>query len=187
MQHATCNGQLTTVVTMTRGRQHATHDKQTDTNGNRGRLRRRHTTNAQVNENRAAGAAAGKSRRRRASLAATAHLSTACRDGHADCGHLTCVHVGRVARGARTRCTHLHPRLTRSMPGSPDALFASASLVASRMVRTSEGGQCRPEHSYSARTGRAATSFSRIQPRANPGDGMLQKRSSRQNAQRHTS
>jgi hypothetical protein len=92
----------------------------------------------------------------------------------------TYAHVGRVARAARTRCT------SASGPAR-DALFAPAALVASRIVRASESGQCRLEHSYSVRTGRAATSCSRIQSRANPGNGMLRKRGSQQTARRHTS
>jgi hypothetical protein len=87
----------------------------------------------EVNANRAAGAAAGESRRRRASRAATADLINAATT-MPTAAMRPYAHAGRVARGARTRCTHLHPRRTASMPRSRDALFASAWLVASRIV-----------------------------------------------------
>ncbi len=105
---------------------------------------------AKVDVNRAAGAAArrvpapacfprGHSTLEHSMLrhAATAMQTAAMR---------TYAHARRVAR---TRCTHLHPRRTASMPRSPDALFASASLFASRIVRTSEGGRCRPRTAFS--------------------------------------
>jgi hypothetical protein len=77
---------------------------------------------AQVNVNRAAGAGAGESRRRRASRAATAHLSTACCDGRADCGNETL----RPRRESRAYSVH-------ASASAPDPLDAP---VSGRPVRT---------------------------------------------------
>ncbi len=143
MQHSKDNRQRTTVSNhdTIRGRQHATYDKQRQT-----------TRNNATDTTRRKGQRKPRGRRSRGRVPAPACFPRS----HSTIEHSmlrhaamampsaamrTYAHAGRVARGARSRCTHLHPRRTASMPRSPDALFASAWLVASRIVGTSEGGQ----------------------------------------------